>query len=313
MSGYRLFQRTLPYTVMLLATTAGCGLLKPASEPVLKLDCSPAPPRGTTGLEGQTGQSLRKDALGIASTLEFLPLWDRVNEAQQALTKENSGLFNLIHSQQQVLARMMLVSLEIQGVTAEVDCDRTKVEELLDSLEKRQSTRSNTETAASVILSGITNVLTGGLTIAMNTVADGVAAIVGGTLSGSLGALAMAGQVSHQLNHERNLLAEVWEERSEPRFFPKHVWRLLTAERADGTTVRDKLRENWRDKLNELQEKQHEDRSQLIFSQGGIYRIEDLRTLLTMLDGLSATLELMQQDVQIMVQYWAEPSEASMP
>ena len=95
---------------------------------------------------------MSRAALGTAVTLELTPLFEKMTGLESALTKEQgSNAANLVRVHQQILGRTLLVSFEISSIAVEVECDRTRIDNTLDSLEKAQSSWSNTETAASTI------------------------------------------------------------------------------------------------------------------------------------------------------------------
>lgn len=221
----------MPLGLLLILTmvTAGCGVFKSSAGPKgMEVECAPGAPVGSLmprQAEGEAVDSVARSALGIATTLQLGPLLEKMaGFEREVVADEGTAVLNVVKLHQQLLSRTLLVSFEISGVVGEVDCNRTRLDTIVDSLEKAQSTRSSTETAASVILSGVTNILTGGFTLAGNVIADAIAAITGGTVAGGLGVLAVTSQTSYDLKHERNLLREVWKDPGAvPRLSPKRM------------------------------------------------------------------------------------------
>lgn len=244
------------------------------------------------------------DASRLASALGLAPLLRHMIQLQSEPVQHREGAaLQLLRLHHQILSRLVLADHEVSRIAAEVRCEHARVDDLADSLGKRQQTRSNTENIIANILQGATNVATGALSIAAMAISEGLAGIVGGTLSGGFGALPIIGQVEHDMRHERNLLRAIREEKEGAALLPTSVWRLLTVPRKDRQTLRDQLLEAWQGELQELetQTQQKRPRADLLFGNGGVYGIEELHTRATMLEMLAATLDLISEDLEVLL------------
>jgi hypothetical protein len=158
-----------------------------------------------------------------------------------------------------------------------------------------------------VILGAGAAIASGGISLAATgAVAEGVASIAGGTVAGGLGISALYQESEHQFEHQHNILREVWDNPTQPRYTAPSVWHFLNRpikDEAGSRTFREELVANWRQegRLGPKGSEEEQERSALVFSDGGVYRRSDLVVRGQMLDMLRASILLMNQELEILI------------
>jgi hypothetical protein len=139
-----------------------------------------------------------------------------------------------LHERQRLSDRVLLALLDVQGVVAELQCERERGDRLEFLLTQRQAARERRLTLTSVISSGVAGIVGGavGLAAGAAAIADG-ANVIGGAAEGGFGAAALFGDYGATMHTERNLLGEVWRGPEKPELTPAIVWRMLNAPARD--------------------------------------------------------------------------------
>lgn len=119
----------------------------------------------------------------------------------------------------------------------------------------------------------------------------------------TFGSAAFFRDTDYKLEHSRNILKEIWDGPSESTIFPPSVWSFLTSPGPDQQTPREILIQKWRSKagISKNGSEEEETRASLVFGEGGVYELSDLRARGAMLDLLASTIELMNQDIEILM------------
>lgn len=234
-------------------------------------------------------------SIGILSELQHL-----ANLENKIKNKNDNHDFQVLQLQHRLLSYVVLIMLEVNSVVAEVQCEETKINEIIDHLQKAQTIHNDFMTLASIITSGVTGILGGVFNITGNVLADAIIAISGGTASSVFAGYTLFEHTNYSLEHPRNILKEVWDGPEVSKIFPSSIWRFLTSPRRDNLTPRDGVLDKWKSRLSINIEGTEREKEliELLFSKGGNYKLSDLRTRASMLNILVSTIDLIEQDIE---------------
>jgi hypothetical protein len=241
-------------------------------------------------------------ALGIETLLSRLVHLERKAARMEPSASNLDRL--LVHHQMmtvhhRLLSRLVLASHEVERVTSTIRCEYAKTREMWDVAQIAQDRRSRLETTAAVMIAGIGTTAAGVFGLADLATGAGVSQIVGGTLGAILGTMAVVEQVGHEVDYPLNIVVEVWSGTDQPPpHIPRSVWRLLTDPREEQRSLRDLIIIEWQRGMEELGETEQTDPRDLIFVKG-VSGLEALRVRTTMLEVLSANLDLIKQDIEL--------------
>jgi hypothetical protein len=207
---------------------------------------------------------------------------------------------------QRINDRILLAVLDVQGVLAELDCERARGEHLRSGLVEEQVRRNQRYTVWGALAGAATAALSGGLPLVGAAVIGDVASILGGATEGFIVTRGAYDDTSGLLETERNMLTAVWRGEETVSVFPPSVWRFLTVgTRPDqpGQTIREALLAEWRTdpRVAGIADGKDDERQQpLLFGAGGRYSPEDLQLRDALFDLLRARIWLMSQDLQLL-------------
>lgn len=236
---------------------------------------------------------LLADALGIQGDLL------RLSELVRTADKSVESRLVYAEKLQQFVQRLLLVSFQISGTIAELDCEASRAQHLATSLEEARDRRIRTLTLIAIVGDALVGILAGGLSLAGEETAAAAAAISGGTIATTFGLAAIYGKTYHDFAHPRNLLTAIWQPSSVAATYPSAIWRYLNSGLdPQQPTPREALVNHWR--REGLIEEPEE--SLVYFGGGGRYEIDDLRTRIVMLDMVKAEVNRMHQQLSVMLQ-----------
>lgn len=216
--------------------------------------------------------------------------------------RTDSERIRLLELHQQLSNRLMLTSFEVSSAAAEVACEETRADHVADRLQEIEEKRVRRNLIISIVGDAAIGIVGGGLTLVAEEFGAGIAEIVGGVLATSFGLAAFAAHETTRFPHRRNLLREVWEGPDHPKLFPPSVWRYLTTTTDEGPTLRESLIADWRrhEFLGKPGSDTEKRRLALIFGEGGVYDIDELRLRAEMFDLLKTATRLMNQDLHVL-------------
>ena len=243
-------------------------------------------------------------ALDAAYAIQALPLLSELHALEQ---KAEPDKMTLLSIREKLIGRILLGIEEVNSLVAEIDCEADRTTQVADRLQDENSSRVRYETLGALVVGGVAAVASGGAVLAGLTVLEGAAAIGGGTLAAGLGTLALFVETHQEYRHPRILLREVWEGPHTSRLFPPSVWRYLTRHgktELKGHTYRDELLKSWKQEgeLGKPGSDIEQKRIALLFSEGGVYELQDLRARALMLKLLASMVKLMHQDLEMLIQ-----------
>ncbi len=157
---------------------------------------------------------LLADALGIQADLL------RLSELARTADKSVESRLAYAEKLQQFVQRLLLVSFQISGTIAELDCEASRAQHLATSLEEARDRRIRTLTLIAIIGDALVGILAGGLSLAGEETAAAAAAISGGTIATTFGLAAIYGKTYHDFANPRNLLTAIWQPSSVAAAYP---------------------------------------------------------------------------------------------
>jgi len=256
--------------LLLVLMTVGCAstLPPPASTYTFDRRCvSVSPEVRNPSIEGEqpqaSNEAVEKDAavklyspiaVHIAEVMDLLPLLNRMAR----LEVEQAPVAVIDPIRQKVLIRLVLATLEVSGLVAEIECEVQRADQVHDRLAHIQTTRTTSQTILGVIFGGLANILSGGISMATGAGDTGnIASVTGGALEVLFGTSANFTKVRQEFSHPRNHLAAVWNGSPQSEFFSPRAWRFLTEPGIRGLeshSLRDVMLQTWQEegKLGEV-------------------------------------------------------------
>jgi len=213
-----------------------------------------------------------------------------------------NGTTNKAIIRSQIQHRIMLASLEIDGIAAELDCEGEKADQLARYLDNFNSKRNTRLTVASIIVGAITTIATVAI---KNDGAQNAAAISGGLISAGLGALTInAARKKINLTYDRNVLRDIWLLSDTSAVYPPFTWYMLNQKHFSNSgqhSLAINIKKRWEKfdlggPVNAATEK-------LLFGAGGIHKADDLHKRAAMVNELQSTIRSLNQDLQRLLQY----------
>jgi len=312
--------RWWPVTLPLLLVTVGCAstLPPPASTYTFDRRCVSVssevrnPPVGLDEQRQMPNESVEKDAavrlyspiaVHIADVMDLLPLLNRMAR----LEVEQAALADIERVRQKVVIRLVLATLEVSGLVAEIECEVQRADQVHDRLWDIQTTRATSQTILAVIFGGLANILSDGISMATGAGdAGNITSVAGGALEVLFGTSANFTKVRQEFSHPRNHLAAVWNGSPQSEFFSQRAWRFLTEpgiRGLEGHSLRDVMLQTWQEegKLGEVGSGREKARIALLFGSGGLYDSEELHVRETMLQQLESSIQLMHQELETLL------------
>jgi len=312
--------RWWPVTLPLLLVTVGCAstLPPPASTYTFDRRCVSVssevrnPPVGLDEQRQMPNESVEKDAavklyspiaVHIADVMDLLPLLNRMAR----LEVEQAALADIERVRQKVVIRLVLATLEVSGLVAEIECEVQRADQVHDRLWDIQTTRATSQTILAVIFGGLANILSGGISMATGAGdAGNITSVAGGALEVLFGTSANFTKVRQEFSHPRNHLAAVWNGSPQSEFFSQRAWRFLTEpgiRGLEGHSLRDVMLQTWQEegKLGEVGSSREKARIALLFGSGGLYDSEELHVREAMLQQLESSIQLMHQELEALL------------
>jgi hypothetical protein len=201
----------------------------------------------------------------------------------------------LLWLKQKITDRLLLASIEIQAVLAELDCEAERVAQVASFVDKKNSKRNTRLIVSSVIVGAIATI---GSASSNNNLSKWVG-ITGGLISASLGALTInPGGKKIEFKHERNLLEGIWFDSSAVNYYPPCAWYVLNEKgfsNSRNVTLVQSIRKRW---LHfEFNGKIGTRTENLLFKKGGFYTSENLHIRAALINQLQSTIRSINQDL----------------
>ena len=163
-------------------------------------------------------------------------------------TKTEENLTYILLKKQQIFNRLLLASVEVASLAAELDCESERSKQLGDYLDHLNDTRVEKYTILSVIAGAITGIATLGN---KNSNAQIVVGVSGSIVSAVFGGLAaVSSKQKIVFKHPRNLLSDIWYESRTSPYYPPFIWFILKQKEFSGNqkySIIHNIKERWVD------------------------------------------------------------------
>jgi len=245
--------------------------------------------------------------LNIANAIGVLDLLtDYVKE--KALISKDSSLQNqidMIHIGQELNHRIDLASLEISSVSAELDCEEERIDQIAGYLSEKEKKKETNLTVGSIILGSLSAITTGVLVAKKDesNFSDYMGVGVG-VADATFGILMLTSNRKITLEHKRNVLREIWFGSDTSTVYPPSIWYYLnTANPAKNEiSLRQQLINNWMNfgQVKDIRgrKKNKAPNIEIYFGEGGKYTIDELENRANMYDQIESMIKLMKQDLR---------------
>ncbi|HXU27345.1 MAG TPA: hypothetical protein VN698_08945 [Bacteroidia bacterium] len=235
---------------------------------------------------------------------------------------DEDSLVYILFKKQQIFNRLLLASIEVASLAAELDCESERSKQLANYLDQINDTRVQRFTILSVVTGAATGIGTSAIKNYSSQITVG---IIGSIVSAVFGGLAaISSKNSIIVKHNRNLLTDIWYEPKVSSIYPPFIWYVLNAKEfnidASNSTIKF-LKNRWLEEglvdtainkykipiIRELLAKEgladttNKKKIDLFFGVGGKYRANDLHTRTSMLNQLKAEIRSINQNLQALM------------
>lgn len=211
-----------------------------------------------------------------------------------------SARIRKIEIKEKINSRILQAQSEINSVSAELDCEGERLDQIAKYMDDKNSSRMNKLTVSSIIL-GTASAMAG-VFIKNDQWNNGVT-IGAGAVGAGLGfAMLNSKGVKVELVHERNLLRSVWEGKNINHSFPSFIWYMMNEKlfsNSGNYSLLYNIRERWINYQFD-RDKKKADKS-VIFSNGGIYLADDLHARAQMINQMQAMIRSLNQNLDFLI------------
>lgn len=232
--------------------------------------------------------------------MNVLRINDEVYEIVKQSDKKNLETSVRLNAlKQQIDNRVWLANSEIDALSAELDCEGERIDQIAQFIDDKNSNSNNKLTVASIVIgavSGITSVL-----ITKESINNGVA-IGAGVIGAGLGFATLNPKGKKiELITTRNLLRDIWLEQNNNDISP-FVWYMLTEPRFSNTG-KSSLLKNTKNRwlLYQFDDNLKLANQSVNFSSGGIYFAEDLHARSQMINQLQSVVRSTKQNLNVFI------------
>lgn len=225
----------------------------------------------------------------LLHALDMLEEGKRLVQLQQ----DTAGSLAVFQLKQQIQSKVYLANSEIDAIAAELDCESQRVDQITQYVEAMNAKQTTRLTVASIVIGAATGIA--GALVSNGNWVKGIA--IGGGVAGAGTSLATLNPKGKkiELMHKRNLLRNVWLQQNNNDLSP-FLWFMLTEKRISNTgnnSLLVNLKHRWvRFHFNG---KEEEGNASVNFSEGGIYRVDDLHDRSAMLNQLRVEVRSLEQ------------------
>ncbi len=207
-----------------------------------------------------------------------------------------TGRLSRLESIADVQIQISRFRTELDGISAELDCQGERADQLATYLDEIDQRRSDRFTVSSVIIGSVTTVVAALMTSGS---AEDITSVAGGLVAAGIGAMTIRPKGKKMvIKHERNLLKEIWNKPEKSADFPSSIWYVLNKEgfsNLKGSTLAESITNRW--KSFEIEQSSSEAEIELLFGQGGLYTADLLKKREAMLNQLQSSIRGINQDL----------------
>src|SRR5699024_6167427 len=149
--------------------------------------------------------------------------------------------------------RINLASLEISAVTAELDCEEERADQLASFLRNKEEKKETMLTVGSIILGALSAIVTGVLITDKNEGnASDIIGVGVGLADATIGVMMLLNETKIMYHHKRNVLREIWLATETSSIYPPSIWYYLNQHESNKPSLREQLIESWK-KFGQIQ------------------------------------------------------------
>jgi len=293
----------------ILFLNSSCSVQKNATLLSIAKESYCIPPQNTTdfkyGISTNSDSILKanvslKSKFSEASILIMNAL--RINdEVHEIVNKPNKNslesMVRLNTLMQQIDNRVWIANSEIDALSAELDCEGERVDQIANFVDNANSGKTTKFTVASIVIGAASSIAT--VLISNESLNNGVA-IGAGVLGASLGFATLNPKGKKvEMSTRRNLLQNVWLNQNQHEISP-FVWYMLTEPKFSNsgkTNLLQNTKERWL--IYQFDENLTKANKSVNFSKGGIYHVDDLHARSQMINQFQSVVRSIKQNINL--------------
>ncbi|MDO4880540.1 MAG: hypothetical protein Q3983_04605 [Capnocytophaga sp.] len=195
--------------------------------------------------------------------------------------------------------RMMYILSEINSVSAELDCEGERLDQIANAIDNINDKRNNNLTVTSIVVGAAATIAGAYIT---NDNWNQNVTVGGGILGAGLSFLTLNPKGAKiQIDHPHNLLRSFWKKENN-NDFPAFVWYMLNEPRFSNSGKNSLLHNacnRWLQYYFDNKEK--EANSSILFTDGGIYRAGEIHQRATMINQLQSIIRSLNQNLNFFI------------
>lgn len=229
---------------------------------------------------------------------------DNLDEVHEIIDlKKDSSLASQVKVLQlktKINSKITIALTELDAVAAEFDCEGERVAQIGNYVDNLNSSRNNKLILYSIIAGAAASIAGG---IVHDQGWSNAIDISGGVLGAGFG-LATLNPKGRKVEfiHQRNLLRDIWREKLESPNFPPFIWYMYTEKKFSNReehSIIGNMKSRWLHYQFD-DSKEAADKS-VIFSDGGLYRADDLHNRAAMLNQMQSATRTINQNINYLL------------
>lgn len=305
-----------PLKLLLLLASGGCQVMKPAGGPD-NTNSYCLPPQRFGGGAGSTPAPAPPPF--DAAKLPQLSAYSRRLARAYGLEPALLGLAQLppgggvsptayqafVRRRQALVAQVAQAAGEAARVAEELECEKQRVDQTAVVLQGQQTKQTRNFTIGSLLAGATSGILSATIRHPDQANLNLVLTVSTAALSAGLGVATLFVNPRTDYPLPNNLLADVWDQRPQPAFYPPGLWATLNETRNVGTDPHgpsplQTIHQRWAryDQLTGGKPAQQAQRQELYFGKGGGYHLDDLHVRSEMLLQVAMAVRIVNQDLQ---------------
>ncbi|MDI9862959.1 hypothetical protein QM480_01380 [Flectobacillus sp. DC10W] len=232
--------------------------------------------------------------------MNALRINDEIHEIVNKTNKKSlESMVRLNTLKQQIDNRVWMANSEIDALSAELDCEGERIDQIANFVDNSNSSKTTKLTVASIVIGAASSIAT--VLISNESLNNGVA-IGAGVLGASLGFATLNPKGKKvEINTNRNLLRNVWLNQNRHEISP-FVWYMLTEPQFSNsgkTTLLQNTKERWL--TYQFDENLTKANKSVNFSEGGIYIADDLHARSQMINQFQSVVRSIKQNLNLFI------------
>lgn len=261
--------------------------------------------------EAQSPQPGQPKAATLESTAQLVGVLSELTELQKlSAGTVPADRWQILWLHQHISERVMATSLQVDAITAQIDNEISRANELHSYLADRRDRAVNRANLLSIMVGGGLGATSSGLQLSPNLTKPAAGVGIGaGTLSASLALLGIRAQKgkSSQFDFQSNMLAEFFDRPALPDSqYPETIWTFLNQSppnNSTGLTRKQQLMQTWVEvkRIDSLASKEKIDRLTSQPSELLKLTIDDFEDRAAMLQDVRARISFLKRDLGALI------------